>query len=59
MAHTVKSMIMDMRGRYRPTLVGRVGQVSEDEAKRTDEVVVEEKPNGAETPEEKMVVKNG
>ncbi len=59
MTHTVKSMILDMRGKYRPTLVGRVGQVSDDEPKRTDEVLVEEKSNGAETPEEKVEVKNG
>lgn len=59
MAHTVKSMILDARGKYRPTLVGRVGEVSEDEAKRADEVLVDEKSNGADTPEEKIVVKNG
>ena len=59
MAHTVKSMILDVRGKYRPTLVGRVGEVSEVEAKRAGEGLVEEKSNGAETPEEKVVVKNG
>jgi urea-proton symporter len=64
MKHTVKSMFLDMRGKYRPTLQGRVGIVGEDEDVKGEEgVVVKEKDakegSGTQTPEEKVVVKSG
>jgi urea-proton symporter len=63
MMHTVKSMILDMRGKYHPTLHGRVGEVGSDEGdgitgeKKDTAEVVQEK-NGSETPEQ-MVEKSG
>jgi urea-proton symporter len=49
MVHTVKSMYLDMRGQYRPALVGREGDVSEGKDGGS---------GGADTPEEKVVVKS-
>lgn len=50
MAHTVKSMYLDMRGKYHPTLVGREGVITGEKA---------EGSGGTDTPEEKVVVKTG
>ncbi len=47
---TVKSMYLDMRGRYQPALVGREGVITGEK---------EEGSGGADTPEEKVVVKTG
>jgi urea-proton symporter len=59
MAHTVKSMWADMRGKYRPQLVGREGVVEgEDgsvEAEKGAVVAEKEKTSGSQTPEEKIV----
>lgn len=49
MVHTVKSMYLDTRGRYRPALVGREGIVQGEKR---------EGSGGADTPEEKVVVKS-
>lgn len=37
MFHTVKSMILDMQGKYHPTLVGRAGVVTEEDEKASEE----------------------
>lgn len=50
MVHTVKSMLLDMRGKYRPTLQGRVGDAGAGD---------EGEEKGVETPEEKVVAKTG
>lgn len=53
MVHTVKSMFLDVRGKYRPTLQGRIGDVgAEDEEDDKRAGVVE-------MSEEKVVVKSG
>lgn len=63
MVHTVKSMILDARGRYHPTLHGRAGEVGADEGDTVQPEVgakgaaVKEK-SGSETPEEKVVMVN-
>jgi urea-proton symporter len=58
MAHTVKSMWLDMRGKYHPQLVGRMGVVEGEDASVEAEkgAVVGEKEksgSGSQTPEEK------
>lgn len=60
MAHTVKSMLLDVRGKYRPTLQGRAEVV--DEVYKEGEVGEKGNGKGVETPEEKeevVVVKSG
>lgn len=65
MRHTVGCMWADMRGRYRPELVGRVGVVDGEDGDvdgdgvKGGSVREKEKVSGAETPEEKVVVKSG
>jgi urea-proton symporter len=56
MRHTVKSMWLDMRGRYRPALVGREGDVTDSDEKVDAEG---KEADGSQTPEEKVVMKSG
>lgn len=43
-AHTIKSMFLDATGKYKPTLQGRVQEVSDDSGRATPtEKVVPEK----------------
>lgn len=46
-AHTIKSMYLDLTGKKRPTLHGRVQEVTE------------ESDSGTATPQEKVAVKSG
>jgi len=46
MVHTVRSMVLDLSGRAKPTLHGRVAEV-------------EEESGSQQTPEEKVTVKTG
>lgn len=55
--HTVRSMWLDIRGKYRPQLLGRVGMVDEDEHEGGKETPEKEK-GGAATPEETVMVKS-
>ena len=54
MFHTVKSIILDIQGKYHPTLMGRVGEVTEDE-KHGAQTIEGEKTKGDITPEETTV----
>lgn len=58
MAHTVRSMVLDVRGRYRPTLQGRAEEVGDEEEEKSTKVKVDGK-GGVETPEHEVVVKSG
>ena len=46
MAHTVKSMILDVTGKKKPPIHGRIQEVADDDS-------------GAATPEEKVTPKEG
>lgn len=59
MTHTVRSMLLDVRGKYRPTLQGRLGEVASDEKEEIREGEVETKGNDrGEISEAKLVLKN-
>lgn len=61
-AHTIRSMMLDLRGKYRPTLQGRVGDLQEgeeDQDRGDGKVDADSRDDGAVKSAEKVVIKDG